>query len=93
MKTNILFRAPGLGFCITWSGDWIYFGALGQTETDKNGGFEFWCSTDPEVISQHPWLQIDKSGYGSGYFFGALKKGDMGTLHRSPRRNHHRPGG
>jgi hypothetical protein len=64
-----------------WNGDWNYFGSLGKTVTDKNGEFELWCSTDREkVISDNPWLYIEKGNYGSEKYYGFLEKDDMGAM-------------
>jgi beta-lactamase regulating signal transducer with metallopeptidase domain/uncharacterized GH25 family protein len=60
---------------------WTNFNFLGSGQTGSDGKFALWCSTDTsEVIGRAPWLRIDKEGYGTGFFWDLLKKGDLGTL-------------
>lgn len=63
------------------SGDWNYFGTLGETRTDNEGRFELWCSTDTvTVVGNAPWLRVSKRGYGAQYFWSLLEQESMGTL-------------
>lgn len=62
------------------NGDWNFFGALGQTTTDKAGAFQLNCCTEGDVITSNPWLLVFKKGYGAGFYFGLLQKGDLGAL-------------
>jgi hypothetical protein len=62
------------------SGVWTYFDSFGRTTTDKDGNFQIWCTTEPDLITNNPWLQVFKPGYGAGFYFDILAKEDMGTL-------------
>ena len=62
------------------SGVWTYFDSLGRTTTDKDGSFQLRCTTEHDLITDNPWLQVFKPGYGAGFYFGILEKDDMGTL-------------
>lgn len=62
------------------NGDWSYFHSLGETTSDANGKFRIWCSTDSGNVGKDPWLQVNKAGYGQGFYFGGLQKGDLGNL-------------
>ena len=62
------------------NGNWSFFHSLGETTTDQNGKFHFNCSTDDNLVAQNPWIQVYMPGYGVGFYFDILKKGDMGTL-------------
>lgn len=54
-----------------WNGDWLFFGALGQTFTDENGDFEVWAGSD---LGSTPWLEISKPAYGSASFLDFLSE-------------------
>lgn len=62
------------------NGDWNFFGALGEARTDSNGHFQIWCSTEREIITTKPWLRIARPGYGMGFVWELLEKGDVGTV-------------
>lgn len=52
-----------------WNGDWMHFKSLGVTQTDAQGRFEIFASTDPKVTeTEYGWLQISKPGHGVGFF-------------------------
>lgn len=62
------------------NGDWSFFDSLGRTTTGKDGKFEIRSSDDDNLTGGNPWLQIFKPGYGAGFYFDILKKGDLGTV-------------
>ena len=62
-----------------WNGSWVYFGCLGRTTTDRNGSFQLWCSTDPNVVGK-PWLVVRKPGYGQIRFWDILSAEHLDEL-------------